>query len=353
MAYGYAIEPDRMDALVQLTYKMMEEFSLAAVPMAWAVDIIPALRYLPDNFLGASFKKTAREWRRSLQATAYLPYRFVRRQMAASTNRPSYVSKLVQQLREEEQKDLSHADEYAVIWSAASLNGAAADTTVITLTAFTLAMVKFPHVQRKAQAEIDRVVGASRLPTFDDREKLPYVAALVKEATRWWPIAPMCFPHTATEDVEYNGLRIPKGAYLLPNVWWFLHDPDVHADPEDFDPERFLPPRNEPDPVDAAFGFGRRICPGRFFADSSMYINIVQSLAVFDFSKAVDKNGREIEVDIKPKPGILMYPNEFDFKITPRSEKHVELIKKAEREHPAEAGDAEHLDSVDDFEIVD
>lgn len=350
MAYGYTTEPHKPDALVGLIDKMMTEFSLAAVPMAWAVDIIPALRHLPESFPGATFKKTARKWRKSIQAVGYIPYRFVQRQMAASTYRPSYVSKLVQQLQEGENAKLDREDEQAIIWTAASLYGAAADTTVITLTTFTLAMIKFPHVQRKAQGEIDRVVGTDRLPSFEDRGKLPYIDALVKEATRWWPIAPMGFPHTATEDFEHNGLRIPKGAFLLPAVWWFLHDPDVYVDPESFDPDRFLEPRNEPDPMTEAFSYGRRICPGRFFEDSSLYLNIAQSLAAFNISKAVGKDGKEIEVDVKPKPGILTYPTEFNFCIEPRSEKQVQLIRQLEQQRPWEASDAGLLESVDDFE---
>lgn len=351
MAYGYTIEPHKPDNLVDLIEKMMTEFSLAAVPMAWAVDIIPALQYLPENFPGATFKKTARKWRKSIQASAYIPYRFVQRQMAASTYRQSYVSKLVQKLKEEENAKLSSEDEEAVIWTAASLYGAAADTTVITLTVFTLAMIKFEHVQRKAQEEIDRVVGTDRLPSFEDREKLPYINALVKEATRWWPIAPMSFPHTTTEDIEFNGLHIPNGACLLPAVWWFLHDPEVYADPESFDPDRFLPPRNEPDPMTEAFGYGRRLCPGRFFADSSLYLNIVQSLAAFNISKAVGKDGKEIEVDVKPKPGLLTYPTEFEFQVKPRSEGHAGLIRRFERQHPWETSDAELLESIEGFEV--
>lgn len=350
MTYGYTTEPHKPDALVGLIDKMMTEFSQAAVPMAWAVDIIPALQYLPESFPGATFKKTARRWRKSIQATAYIPYRFVQRQMAAHTFQPSYVSTLVQELKNENDAELSREDEEAIIWTAASLYGAAADTTVITLTAFTLAMIKFPHVQRRAQDEIDRVVGSNRLPNFEDRDKLPYVNALVKEATRWWPIAPMGFPHTATADIEYDGMDIPKGAFLLPAVWWFLHDPDVYADPEIFDPDRFLEPRSEPDPATEAFGYGRRRCPGRFFADSSLYLNIAQSLAVFNIGKAVDKDGREVEVDVRPKPGILTYPTEFEYLVKPRSEAHAELVRDLERRHPWEEGDAGLLESVDDFE---
>lgn len=349
MAYDYTIEPHKPDLLVDLIDKMMTEFSLAAVPMAWAVDIIPSLQYLPENFPGATFKKTARKWRKSIQAAAYIPYRFSQSQMAASTYQPSYVSKLVQQLKGENNANLGLEDEQAVIWTAASLYGAAADTTVITLTIFTLAMIMFPHVQRKAQEEIDRVVGTDRLPNFEDRGKLPYIDALVKEALRWWPIAPMGFPHTATEDIEHNGLHIPKGAFLLPAVWWFLHDPEMYADPESFDPDRFLEPRNEPDPMTHTFGYGRRVCPGRFFADSGLYLNIAQSLAAFNINKAVGKDGKEVEVNVKPKPGILTYPTEFGFHVEPRSEKHVQLIRQLERQHPWKASDAELLESVDDF----
>ncbi|GKT81516.1 O-methylsterigmatocystin oxidoreductase [Colletotrichum tofieldiae] len=351
MAYGYTVESHKPDALVELTEKMMSEFSLAASPMAWVVDIIPILQYLPENIPGVSFKKTARRWRKSIQASAYIPYEFVQRQMATFTNRPSYVSKLVQQLGEGDDGKLSDEDEEAIIWTAASLYGAAADTSVITLTTFTLAMLKFPNVQSKAQEEIDRVIGYGHLPTFEDRERLPYINALVKEALRWWPIAPMNFPHTTTEAFEYDGYDIPKGSFILPSVWWFLHDPEVYTDPESFDPDRFLSPRNEPDPTTEAFGYGRRICPGRLFADSSLYINMVRTLATFDISMAVDEDGKEIEVDVKPKPGVLTYPTEFQFKATPRSDKHVELIHQLEKKHLFEPGDAVLLQSLDDFEV--
>jgi len=52
-------------------------------------------------------------------------------------------------------------------------------------------MVTHPEVQRKAQAEIDRVVGNDRLPTSADQPNLPYIDALVKEVLRWHPVAPL------------------------------------------------------------------------------------------------------------------------------------------------------------------
>ncbi|KAF4944836.1 hypothetical protein FSARC_14568 [Fusarium sarcochroum] len=355
MTYGYAVEPQGPDTLVDLIERMMTEFSLAAVPFAWLVDLVPMLQHLPEYFPGAKFKKTARKWRESIRAVAYIPYRFVQRQIASDNYRPSYVSKLVHQCEQDGPADttLCHDDEEAIAWSAASLYGAAADTTVITLTTFTLAMVLFPQVQLRAQNEIDSLTGSNRLPSFQDRDRLPYINALVKETLRWWPIAPMGFPHTADEDIQYNNIHIPKGAYLLPAVWWFLHDPAVYAEPQKFDPERFLSPRNEPDPSSEVFGYGRRICPGRFFADASLYLNIVKCLAAFNIKRARDQNGEEMAVDVRPKPGILSYPTEFLFEITPRSQTHVELIRRMEAEVPQEEGDAELLESLEDWRKVE
>lgn len=51
-------------------------------------------------------------------------------------------------------------------------------------------MTLYPDVQRKAQAEIDAVVGHDRLPDFQDRERLPYVTALYSEVLRWLPSVP-------------------------------------------------------------------------------------------------------------------------------------------------------------------
>lgn len=77
----------------------------------------------------------------------------------------------------------------------------------------------FPEAQRKAQEEIDQVVGQDRLPNVSDRPNLPYVEALVKEVLRWHPVAPMGLPHTSSEDDIAEGYFIPKDALLLANIW--------------------------------------------------------------------------------------------------------------------------------------
>ena len=67
------------------------------------------------------------------------------------------------------------------------------------LAMFLLAMVLNPDVQRCAQAQIDDVVGRSRLPAFSDRPRLPYVEAVVQECLRWRPVGPMAIPRKTAQ----------------------------------------------------------------------------------------------------------------------------------------------------------
>ena len=68
-------------------------------------------------------------------------------------------------------------------------------------------MLHFPDVMRKAQSEIDAVIGFERMPDFSDYDSLPYVRALINETLRWRPIAILGgTPHAVTEDDWYDGM---------------------------------------------------------------------------------------------------------------------------------------------------
>jgi cytochrome P450 len=75
-------------------------------------------------------------------------------------------------------------------------------------------------VQRRAQEELDLHVGSQRLPTFEDRESLVYIEALIKEVLRWAPVVPLSIPHRNTQEDEYEGMKIPKGSMIIANVWY-------------------------------------------------------------------------------------------------------------------------------------
>ena len=71
------------------------------------------------------------------------------------------------------------------------------------MSAMFLAMTLFPEVQKKAQAEIDAIIGPDRLPTLSDRQSLPYMEAVLKEIHRWHPVSRLCKPHTICRRVSY------------------------------------------------------------------------------------------------------------------------------------------------------
>ncbi|KAJ0414966.1 cytochrome P450 [Aspergillus carlsbadensis] len=340
ITYGYSIDRTGVDPLVELIEHAMEHLSLAFVPCSWIIDAIPAIDRLPEGFPGLPYRKTAREWKAVNEAAAEIPYAFVQRQMAKGSHRPSYVSNLL-----ESDLKTRTEDEEAIKWTAVSLYAAGSDSTVAILTSVILALVMFPEVQVRAQEEIDRVTGsdAARLPTFSDREHMPYIDGIVKEAWRWNPVGPMGLTHKSEEDIIYKDYLIPKDAYLLPSLWWFLHDPKMYSDPEVFKPERYMAPLNEPDPGDLAFGYGRRACAGRYFADASVYVAVVQMLAVFRFEKLRNAQGREIEVKLEAIPGMVNKPKPFEFAVEPRSQRHVELLRRLEAEQGQEESDAGSL----------
>ncbi|KAG2001549.1 cytochrome P450 [Coprinopsis cinerea AmutBmut pab1-1] len=235
-------------------------------------------------------------------------------------------------------------DEYDIKWSSASLYSGGADATVSSIHALFLALCLFPEVHKKAQVEIDAVVGNDRLPTFEDRQNLPYINALVsEEVLRWHAVTPTSVPIELEDDI-HNSCFIPKGSLVIANVWYafapshrvclgkktngctgsMLHDPRVYHNPMDFKPERFLGPYSSPTHVTLALALegvlsSDRICPGRILADASVYISVAMLIATFNVSKAV-KNGEVVQTS--------SWPDKWDRQ--PRSQKAIDLIVDAD-----------------------
>lgn len=89
------------------------------------------------------------------------------------------------------------------------------------MSAFILAMVKYPEVQRKAQAELDMLTSKGLIPDYDEEDdSLPYLTACVKELFRWNQIAPLAIAHRLIKDDVYRGYTIPKNALVFANTWY-------------------------------------------------------------------------------------------------------------------------------------
>ncbi len=132
-----------------------------------------------------------------------------------------------------------------------------------------LHLILYPKVQQKVKEEIDALTKGERLPTFEDREDLPYLEYVIEETTRVVPLSPLGVPHASLEDDIYKGMLIPKGSVVYANTQAITHDERVYSDPDVFNPDRYIPKEKsglgEALP-EGPFGFGRRGCPGRHLA---------------------------------------------------------------------------------------
>ncbi|KAF8481476.1 cytochrome P450 [Gautieria morchelliformis] len=256
--YGHRVIPQN-DEFVTLAEKVKSVGVDARKKGPYFVDIFPLLKHVPTWIPGARFKRDARDWAKVVDQMRRRPYEMVKKQMAEGTAAPSMVTSLL-----DSNLTTGIYDTEDVIMNCAGVvYGAGADTTIAALTNFFLAMQLYPDVQKMAQREIDALTEGRRLPEFSDRTSLPYIGAIVKENSRWHPVTPLG---------SRKGMFIPRGATVLSNVWAIVHDKNVYENPDEFLPERFLLSDTRsivaPDPNRVAFGFGRRICPGRYLADA-------------------------------------------------------------------------------------
>ncbi|KAG8669197.1 hypothetical protein FPOAC1_008585 [Fusarium poae] len=289
VSYGTEVPSDD-DPYIRIANDAMHATGNGGVPANSVVDLVPFVRYLPDWLVNDWSLQFARQWRWAITKLHDVPF------TAAQAKRGKNQE-----------------------WSLDDIKGAAgavfiagADTTWATCVIFVLNMVLHPEIQKKAQDELDAVIGPGKLPEFSDRPSLPYIEHIVQEIYRWSPLAPLGIPHKSLHDDVYQGMLIPKGTgaitffdiidimttktVVYANSYAIAHDERVYKAPHDFNPDRYS--AGEPYPV-GNFGFGRRICVGRFLADNSVWIMVATMLSTLNFCKKVAQDGRPIEPRVR------------------------------------------------------
>ncbi|KAJ7032490.1 cytochrome P450 [Mycena alexandri] len=321
--YGHEIEPAN-DHFVTLSERAVQKLSEGFFPGAVAVNAFPILRYLPGWLPGCGFQGFAAECRQLTQEMQQVPFNFAKQNMQDGVDSKSVVAKLLEAGRAQGNCDEKMIQEVAAV--------SYADTTASSLGSFFFAMAVHPDAQKKAQSEIDSVVGTRRLPEFEDRPSLPFVEALFREIMRWRPALPLGVSHATTTEDIYEGYYIPKGATVISNIWAMTRDESIYPEPDRFNPDRFFTAEgglNDDDTI-LTFGFGRRICPGRHTAEATVWSTIVSVLATFDIAKAKDADGNEIDIDPVYSDGVVSHPEPFVCSITPRSDRARDLVQATE-----------------------
>ncbi|QRW02508.1 cytochrome P450 family protein [Ceratobasidium sp. AG-Ba] len=298
--YGYKINSTD-DEFMRDFRTAANNLAEAASPANFLVNLFPALVKIPEWALWTDWKRTAREWREQQQHTVNYCYYRAKAKIGNGEGEASMIRSLLASA-EGLGLNADEVDDY-VKQTAIMLLIAGTDTSASTLLVFFLAMVWFPEVQKRAQAEIDSMIGINRLPNMDDKSRLSYVTRLINEVMGWRPVIPTGIPNSSYEDDVYKGHQIPKGAIIFGNVWYgaleesyriltksyiyraMSHDPDVYKNPETFDPDRYLSSNIPPPP---AFGFGRRLCPGVHYTEAVLFIVVALILSTFNISPYED-----------------------------------------------------------------
>ncbi|KZT69389.1 cytochrome P450 [Daedalea quercina L-15889] len=286
--YGHKVVSDD-DEYLHIIETVLEETMNSSAPGAAPVDFLPFLKHTPTWFPGADFKRRALRVKSMLREAAQRTFALAAGKIEEDVTKGAVLPSLI---RKASANGTLETEKPELMMFGLTLYGAGTDTTVIK--AFVLAMVLYPDLFAKAREELDRVIGCNRLPNIHDRDALPYLECVLKETLRFSCPTPLGVPHATSEDDEYRGYCIPKGTTVIPNLWLMLHDPEVYPDPEAFRPERFDGVHVNDDPRGIVFGFGRRICPGRRFADSSVWQAMANIIVTFDIRKARDAQDHEI-----------------------------------------------------------
>lgn len=167
-------------------------------------------------------------------------------------------------------------------------------------------MVLHPEIQLKAQAEIENIVGSSRVVSDSDIPNLPYLQAIVKECLRVHPPGPLLsWARLAIHDVHVGDHFVPAGTTAMVNMWAITHDEKVWSEPEMFKPERFI---DEDVSIMgsnlklAPFGSGRRVCPGKAMGLASVHLWLAMLLQSFKWVPSDDK----VDVDLSERLKLSM-----------------------------------------------
>ncbi|KAH9165024.1 cytochrome P450 [Lactarius sanguifluus] len=313
LSINYHLPPAQSESdplLVGITDRI-RHISHTLEPGAHLVEFFPWLRYAPSMF--AKWKREAQLW---FVETTSLFERLVSNvadDLANGIDKPSFAAALI---KNQEKYNLSERER---AWIAGTMLFAGGETASSILEWWLLAMVAHPEIQTRAHSELDKVVGRARPPTFADLPSLPYIRAIVKETLRWAQVAPFGIPHRSTADDWYEGVFIPKGTVCMPNIRMINSDTGVFgADAIRFNPDRYLDAATEEREMGSTiFGFGRRVCLGRFIAEGTLAIDAATLLWAMRFERPKGVQG-ELDTETCVLEGFSARPVRFEVRASPR-----------------------------------
>lgn len=210
------------------------------------------------------------------------------KQNASENHLRTYIDMMMSKQQEENSKEIKEKDKIFyddnAIATVIDLALGGTETTSSTLQWAILLMMKYPEIQRKVQEEIQRVLGAERLPTYEDRKRMHYSHAVIHEVQRFISLLPQ-MPRAAAVDTVFHGYFIPKGTMVIPSLTSVLYDKTQWETPYQFNPNHFLDAEGNYKKKDAflPFSIGRRSCAGETLAKMEVFLFFVGLLQKYTF----------------------------------------------------------------------
>ncbi|TRZ04418.1 hypothetical protein DNTS_013287 [Danionella cerebrum] len=160
---------------------------------------------------------------------------------------------------------------------------AGTETTSNTLRTLTLYLITHTDIQEKCQREIDEVLGFRKHTTYEDRNSMHFVQAVIHEGQRVADIVPLSMFHTARTDTQLQGYSIPKGTIIIPYLSSSLREESEWKFSKEFNPQNFLNEKGEFFKTDAfmPFSAGPRVCLGENLARMELFLILVTVLRKF------------------------------------------------------------------------
>ncbi|XP_075043071.1 cytochrome P450 2A6-like isoform X2 [Mixophyes fleayi] len=173
-----------------------------------------------------------------------------------------------------------------------------AESTSVTVNFGFLILIKYPELQDKLHEEIDQVIGQIRQPSVEDRNKMPYMNALLHEIQRYSDVFPMGIVRSTTRDVPFHGYCIPKGTDVLPVLTTVLRDPSQFESPGDFNIKHFLDESGKFKKNNGflPFSAGKRSCVAESLVRLQLFIFFTVILQKFTMKSIMDPK----DLDISP-----------------------------------------------------
>ncbi|KAL4258700.1 cytochrome P450 family protein [Pleurotus pulmonarius] len=316
VVYGLNIQ-EKEDPNIIMADNALQHLGVAVITGAFVVDYFPILKYLPPRWMpGAGFRILGDDSTRDMQLLIDTPYSESRLSFAAGRSGSAFIDRAFNR---------GHV-----------INGGK-EERVIKETAATAYLVRRCFIYRRdgkisqcATESIRRTrsISGRSSPRFHrSASSTVYFCSDARNIE-----VGTCRPPSLVADDNYKGYHLPKDSVIFFNIWAMLRDETIFPEPEKFNPSRFLINGAIDDRlkehVMSAFGFGRRGCPGRHFAQDTLWITIVSLLSVFTISNAIDEGGKPIVPQLKYSADLVRHVLPFKCFIQPRSDNARELIER-------------------------